>query len=634
MPNRITSVHWLKATVKFLWGKKDVGIALLALICIILYLLLCLGAQQPTEGAERVLWGAMLIGGAPLLIELLIGVVRGQFGSDLLAGMSIATAAALNEPLAGTLVVLMLSGGAALESFAVKKANSVLEALAKRMPSVAHRKVDNSLVNIAIDKIAIGDLLVVLPHECCPVDGVVVQGHGSMDEAYLTGEPFQISKSVGSAVLSGALNGNSALTVQAVRLAQDSRYARIMQVMQQSQQQRPQLRRLGDQLGMAYTPLAIAVAAAAWIYSGEALRFLAVLVIATPCPLLIAIPVAIIGSISLSAKRGIIIRDPVVLERIGTCKTMIFDKTGTLTYGKPSLVEQIVAPSLSSNEVLSLVASLEQYSKHPLATAVIQRARANGAVLIGAESVQERPGQGMSGKVGDRLVRVTSTKQLLAQQPDLLPLLPPASTGLECVVVIDHEYAATYRFRDEPREESASFIGHLSPKHGFEKLLLVSGDRHSEVAYLASQVGITQVYAGKSPEEKLQIVREHTAHGGTVYVGDGINDAPAMLAATVGLAMGQNSEVTAQAAGAVIMNNRLGMVDELLHIATRMRRIALQSAVGGMVLSLIGMFFAALGYLPPVAGALCQELIDVLAVLNALRAAWPPLLLSDYPEST
>jgi P-type E1-E2 ATPase len=240
----------------------------------------------------------------------------------------------------------------------------------------------------------------------------------------------------------------------------------------------------------------------------------------------------------------------------------------------------------------------------------------------------------MSGKVGDRQVRVTSTKQLLAQQPDLLPLLPPASSGLECVVVIDQAYAATYRFRDEPREESASFIGHLSPKHGFEKLLLVSGDRHSEVAYLASQVGITQVYAGKSPEEKLQIVREYTARGGTVYVGDGINDAPAMLAATVGLAMGQNSEVTAQAAGAVIMNNRLGMVDELLHIATRMRRIALQSAVGGMVLSLIGMFFAALGYLPPVAGALCQELIDVLAVLNALRAAWPPLLLSDYPEST
>jgi heavy metal translocating P-type ATPase len=634
MPNSTTSDHWESATVKFLWGKKDVGIALLALICISLYLLLRLGAERPTDGAERVLWGAMLIGGIPLLIELLLGVVRGQFGSDLLAGMSIATAAVLNEPLAGTLVVLMLSGGAALETFAVKKASSVLEALAQRMPSVAHQQVDNSLIDIAIDKIAIGDLLVVLPHECCPVDGVVVQGHGSMDEAYLTGEPFQISKSIGSAVLSGALNGNSALTIQAVRLAQDSRYARIMQVMQQSQQQRPQLRRLGDQLGMAYTPLAVAVATAAWIYSGEALRFLAVLVIATPCPLLIAIPVAIIGSISLSAKRGIIIRDPIVLERIGTCNTMIFDKTGTLTYGKPSLVEQIVASQWSGQDVLSLVASVEQYSKHPLATAVIQRARSDGAILIGAQSVQESPGQGMSGKVGDRQVRVTSTKQLLAQQPDLLPLLPPASSGLECVVVIDQAYAATYRFRDEPREESASFIGHLSPKHGFEKLLLVSGDRHSEVAYLASQVGITQVYAGKSPEEKLQIVREYTARGGTVYVGDGINDAPAMLAATVGLAMGQNSEVTAQAAGAVIMNNRLGMVDELLHIATRMRRIALQSAVGGMVLSLIGMFFAALGYLPPVAGALCQELIDVLAVLNALRAAWPPLLLSDYPEST
>lgn len=634
MPTSTTLDHWLVASTKSLWEKKDVGIAMLAMICIGFNLLLRYAYEQPIEDADRILWLAMLIGGTPLLMELLLGVVRGKFGSDLLAGMSIATAAALGEPLAGTLVVLMLSGGAALESFAIKKASSVLEALAQRMPSSAHRQVDHALVDITIDQIAIGDLLVVLPHECCPVDGVVVDGHGSMDEAYLTGEPYEVSKSVGSNVLSGALNGSTALTIQAVRLAQDSRYARIMQVMQQSQQQRPQLRRLGDQLGMAYTPLAVAIALAAWMYSGEALRFLAVLVIATPCPLLIAIPVAIIGSISLSAKRGIIIRDPVVLERIGTCNTMIFDKTGTLTYGKPSLVEQIVVPGWRCEEVLSLVASLEQYSKHPLATSVIERARADGLQLISAVRVQERPGQGMSGQVGDREVRVTSANQLLTQQPDVYSQLPPPSTGLECVVVIDQAYAATYRFRDEPREESASFIGHLNPKHGFEKILLVSGDRQSEVAYLASRVGITQVHAGKSPEEKLQIVRDETARGGTVYVGDGINDAPAMLAATVGLAMGQNSEVTVQAAGAVIMNNMLGMVDELLHIAIRLRRIALQSAIGGMALSLVGMLIAALGYLPPVAGAVCQELIDVLAVLNALRAAWPPLLLRDYPHST
>jgi heavy metal translocating P-type ATPase len=470
----------------------------------------------------------------------------------------------------------------------------------------------------------------VAPHEICPVDGEVVQGRGVMDEAYLTGEPYQISKSVGSEVLSGAINGESALTIRATRLAVDSRYARIMQVMQQSQQERPLLRRLGDQLGAFYTPLAVAIAVAAWIASGEAIRFLAVLVIATPCPLLIAIPVAIIGSISLAARRSIVIRDPAILEQIGQCRTMIFDKTGTLTYGEPKLTEQFTAPGRDAKEVLQLAASLEQYSKHPLATPVVEAARAEGLSLSTVESVQERPGQGMVGSVGGREVRISSRKQLLAMAPQAADELPPPAAGLECVVMIDGRYAATYHFRDEPRPEGASFVGHLTPRHSFDRVMLVSGDRLSEVEYLARRVGIKDVYAGKSPEEKLEIVRAETDRTKTVYVGDGINDAPAMLAATVGVAMGQRSEVTTEAAGAVIMDNMLGKVDELLHIGQRMRRIALQSAVGGMALSVAGMLVAAAGYLPPVAGAVLQEAIDVVAVLNALRAAWPPKSLTDY----
>lgn len=613
-----------------LWERRNLAIAVIALISIVAHVVLRFICGWSESAANWPLWFCLAIGGGPLVIELAIRLLQREFGSDLLAGISIVTAVLLGEYLAGSLVVLMLSGGAALESFAVRRASSVLDALARRMPSLSHRKSAAGLVDVAIGDILLHDELVVLPHEICPVDGVVVEGRGSMDEAYLTGEPYRVSKSIGSEVLSGAINGEAALTIQATRLPVDSRYARIMQVMQSSQQQRPRLRRLGDQLGAFYTPLAVAIALVAWLMSGEALRFLAVLVIATPCPLLIAIPVAIIGSISLAARRSIIIRDPAVLERIGRCRTMIFDKTGTLTYGEPKLVEQFVAVGIDRSDVLRFAASLEQYSKHPLAVAVLAAAREEQIELLAAERVQEQPGAGLLGTIQGRMIGITSAKKLLISQPGAKASLPPAAGGLECVVTINGNYAATYRFRDEPREEGAAFINHLGPRHGFEKVMLVSGDRLSEVEYLAERVGIHDIYAGKSPEEKLTIVREETARQETVYVGDGVNDAPAMVAATVGLAMGQRSEVTTEAAGAVLMDNMLSRVDELLHIGVRMRRIALQSAVGGMIFSVVGMLLAACGFLPPVAGAISQEVIDVFAVLNALRAAWPPRELTDY----
>ncbi len=613
-----------------LWERRHSSIAIVTVLCLSADLTMQFGLRLPETTARWALWVALVVGGGPLVVELTIRLLRRQFGSDLLAGISIVTAVVLGEYLAGTLVVLMLSGGEALESFAVRRASSVLDALARRMPSVAHRKTESGLVEIPLGAIRIGDVLEVLPHEVCPVDGTVIQGRGRMDEAYLTGEPYRVSKSVGSEVLSGAINGEAALSVRAERLPVDSRYARIMQVMQQSQQTRPRLRRLGDQLGAFYTPLAVGIALASWVASGQPVRFLAVLVIATPCPLLIAIPVAIIGSISLAARRSIIIRDPTVLERIGGCRTMIFDKTGTLTYGEPRLVEQHQAPGFEGRDVLRLAASLEQYSKHPLATAVLHAAKEAKLELLPADRVQELPGQGLLGTVQGRSVRVTSGPKLVAEQPEAAAWLPPQTGGLECVILIDGRYAATYRFRDEPRAEGQEFVGHLAPAHGFRKVMLVSGDRASEVEYLARRVGITEVYAGKSPEEKLAIVREETAKNPTVYVGDGINDAPAMVAATVGLAMGQKSEVTTEAAGAVVIDNMLGRVDELLHIGQRMRRIALQSAIGGMALSVVGMLLAAFGYLPPVAGAISQEVIDIAAVLNALRAAWPQGELSDY----
>jgi len=620
---------WFRAAVASVWRRRTTLIAIFSVASILLHVLLRFGLGQTAEVSRLPLFATFVFGGIPLVYELLVKLWKREFGSDLLAGISIVTALLLGEYLAGTIVILMLAGGEALESYALRSASSVLAALAKRMPSVAHRKRDAEIADIALDEVAINDTLVMYPHDICPVDGVVMDGHGVMDESYLTGEPFQITKTAGSTVISGAINGESALTIRVTKRAADSRYAKIMEVMRESEAKRPQLRRLGDRLGAIYTPVALVLAVFAGIISGDPIRFLAVLVIATPCPLLIAIPIAIIGSISLCARRAIIVKSPVVLEQIAECRTAIFDKTGTLTYGEPKLTEQIVASGFNQHHVLTLVASLETYSKHPLARAILAAAKAANIALPQAEEVSEQPGQGLRGTISGQHVLVTSRGSLIAQNILGADALPPSAGGLECVVAIDNRYAATLRFRDAPRADSRSFVKHLGPKHQFQRIMIVSGDRESEVRYLAEQVGIQEIQAQKSPEEKLAIVRQATAHAKTLYVGDGINDAPAMLAATVGMAIGQNSDVTTEAAGVVIMDNSLEKVDEFMHISRRMRVIALQSAVGGMFLSIAGMVFAATGHLTPVGGAITQEVIDVFAVLNALRAAFPPKVISD-----
>ncbi len=610
--------------------RRQLLVAALSLLAILAHLALRYGAGLRGPASDAPLWAAYVFGGAPLLWGLLGNLWRREFGSDLLAGVSIVTSVLLGEYLAGVIVVLMLSGGAALEAYAVGGASSALKALSARMPSVAHRRSGASFEDIALDEVAVGDLLEILPHEICPVDGTVVGGRGTMDESYLTGEPYLVSKTPGATVISGALNGEKPLTIRADRLAVDSRYAKIMEVMRDSDERRPRMRRLADRLGAWYTPFAVAVALLAWAASGDPVRFLAVLVVATPCPLLIAIPVTIIGSISLAAKRSIVVRDPTILETIDTCRSVIFDKTGTLTYGRPALVDRDTAPGFHPDEVLRLVAGAELYSKHPLSAAVLEAARALGGEPPPADEIAERPGEGLAAKIAGHDLLVTSRRRLARLLPEEAALLPETTAGLECVVVLDGRYAATFRFRDAPRTEGIEFIRHLGGKHRIGRAMLLSGDRQSEADYLAARVGIETVHAGKSPEEKLAIVREETAAHRTLYVGDGINDAPALAAATVGIAFGHDSDVTAKAAGAVVMDSSLRRLDELIHIGRRMRRIALQSAVGGMVLSVVGMGFAAAGHLPPVAGAIAQEFIDILAVLNALRVAIPPKTLTDY----
>lgn len=610
---------------------KQEGIAVLAITGLVVHLVL---RWLFPDIALYPLYVALVVGGGLLVIDLLRQVAVLEFRSDLLAGLSIVTSLLLEQYLAGTLVVLMLSGGQSLEAYAIRKASKVLEALAKRAPTIAHRKIGQGLEEVAVDSIEVGDQLQIFPHEICPVDGEVTAGNGVMDESFLTGEPFLIAKAPGSTVLSGAVNGEAALSIRATKKAVDSRYAKIMEVMRESEEKRPQMRRLADTLGAWYTPLAIVIALLAWYFSGDAIRFLAVLVIATPCPLLIAIPVAIIGSISLCASRGILIKNPIVLEQLDQCQTMIFDKTGTLTYGKPVLTEQTLIQSDDEREILQLVASIERYSKHPLASAILEKARQKGIALADVKQISEPPGQGLRGRVDGREIIVTSRRALerhgLASQAAQLP----TGGGLECVILLDGSLAAHYRFHDAPRSDSTSFIGHLGPAHGFKKLMIISGDREEEVRYLANSVGIDEVYSSQSPEQKVALVLKETQKAKTAYLGDGINDAPALVVATVGIAFGQNSDITAEAAGAVILDNTLERVDEFLHISKRMRRIALQSALGGMALSILGMGIAAFGFLPPVAGAISQEIIDVLAILNSLRTIWQPASLSDIPAAS
>src|SRR6185437_11867449 len=412
---------------------RENAIAAIAVAGIAAYLGLRYGAGVTPARADIALWMVLAVGGIPILGKLGQRVWAREFGSDLLAGIGIVAAVIAGEYLVGAIIVLMLAGGSSLEQMASGRASAVLDALARRMPQVAHRQRDGLLQDVPLAEVAVGDQLLVLPHEICPVDGTVVAGHATMDESYLTGEPFAIAKAPGAQVLSGAINGEAALTVMADKLAVDSRYAKIMAVMAQTAKRRPRLQRLGDRLGAWYTPLAVAIAVLAWAVSGDGVRFLAVIVIATPCPLILAIPVAVVGAISLSARHAIIIKNAAALERIVSCRIVILDKTGTLTYGRPAVTDIHLTPGFERQEVLQAAASLEAYSKHPLAQAVVKAASNEGLRLQPVSAISEPPGQGLRGMVAGRAVRITGRGKL---PPAMAAALPAVAPGLECVVLL------------------------------------------------------------------------------------------------------------------------------------------------------------------------------------------------------
>lgn len=606
-------------------------IALGSVVAIAVSLGLDVAGASPTA-VQIPLVVIVVVGGVPLVWDIVRDLIARTPGADLLAAIGIVTAVLLDEWLVAAIIVLMLSGGEALEHAATARASRVLEALAKRAPTMAHVFTEgDQTTEVNVADIQVGDRILVLPHEVCPVDGQVVSGHGSMDESYLTGEPYVISKSVGSRVLSGAINGENALVIEATHTAADSRYAQIVGVLAEAEENRPKMRRMADRIGAWYTVLALAMGILGWLVSSDPERFLSVMVIATPCPLLIAVPVAIVGAISLAARSAIIIKDPGVLERIPATTTMMFDKTGTLTYGRPRLTEVDLGPGFTREEVLRLAGSMERYSRHPLAGAVLDAARTElgEGFAEHVEQLAEKPGAGLTATVAGRRVQITSRSKA-ADAIDDPSAIPPEVGAMESVMIVDGRYAATLRFRDEPRVGTSQFIDHLGPRHGVTRTMLISGDTSSEVAYLAERVGIADVHAGASPERKLELVLEERQKGPVLFLGDGINDAPAMAAADVGIAFGQESDVTTEAAGAVILDSSLERLDELLHIGERMRRIALQSAIGGIVLSMIGMVLAVMGMLPPLVGAAAQEAIDLLAILNAARVVAVRRPLADF----
>lgn len=599
------------------------------------------------------------LGGIPLLLQISAKILKGNFGADIIALIALILAVYLQEFFTANLIILMLASGQALEEYASKKASFVLLALSKRMPNIAHFKQENSFIDVETDKLKIGDLVAIFPHETCPIDGEVVSGNGSMDESYLTGEPYRISKTIGSKVLSGAINGDSLFVIRVEKLAQNSRYAKIVEVIKQAEEQKPNLRRIADNVGAVFAPLALVIAGFSYLFTENMTNFLAVLTIATPCPLLIAVPIAIISAISKAAKSGIIVKDPKILERLPTCATAIFDKTGTLTCGEPSLSEIIALGSFSEIEILQKAASLERYSRHPLAGAIIKAASEKHILLLDAQNIAEKPGVGMSGTINQKEILITSRNKLekifenkflvsktesdsnetamiktqihgKMNLSEFISKLPEPTFGLECLVIVDGEIAGCLRFRDQPRHDSHSFIGHLGPNHGFTKVILLSGDRDLEVNYLAKSLGIKECYSSQTPEQKLAFVKKETKAAPTLFMGDGINDAPALLAATVGIAFGQGDGITSESAGAVILESSLEKVDELIHISISMRKIVLQSAVGGMILSVIGMILACFGLISPATGAIAQQVIDFIAILNSLRLAFGKEIKSDF----
>ncbi|MBV8616293.1 MAG: heavy metal translocating P-type ATPase, partial [Acetobacteraceae bacterium] len=588
------------------------------------------------RGMGRADWAAwlMLAGTVPVLVAVLVdslaSLARREVGLDIIALLSIGGAIALEQYVAAGVIGLMLSGGRALEDFAEARAQREMTALLARVPRTAHRFEGERLVAVPLESVAVGDRLLVRAGETVPVDGVVAQGPAVLDESALTGEPLPVTRGPGERLRSGTVNAGAPFGMTAASTATESTFAGIVRLVQAAQEAKAPSARLADRAAIVFTPLAVALAGAAWALSGDPVRGLAVMVVATPCPLILGVPVAVVSGLSRCAGRGVLVKGGGALERLARVRTLFLDKTGTLTAGRARVAAVEAAPGVTNEEVLRLAASLDQLSQHPIAEAVVAAARARGIALAMPAAVAEEPGAGVTGLVEGRRVSVGSHAYVAARAAPadwggrfLRRMGYEGATG--AFVAADGAMLGAILLADEIRPDSPRAL-RLLREAGIARVVMLTGDRRDVAEAIGAALGVDEVRAEQRPEDKLAAIaeaRQGPRGAACAMVGDGVNDAPALAAADVGVAMGaRGSGASSEAADVVLLVDRLDRLAEARAIAHGARRIALQTVAVGMVLSIVAMAVAALGFLPPVAGALLQEAIDVAAILNALRMLW------------
>lgn len=592
-----------------------------------LLLSMVLYAMHLPAAVNGVLLITLIVGSLPLIIEVAESMLHGQFGVDLIAIVAIITAFILGQYLAGVVVLLMLSGGEALEAYALRRARKELTSLIENAPTSAHKKDGDRVTDVPADSIVPGDLIVVKPGERIPVDGVVVDGIAMVDESALTGEALPIRKAHGHNVLSGSVNKDALLTVKASKPASESKYAQIIRLVQQAEEKKAPFVRLADRYSVIFTTITFVIAAAAWWISGDAIRLLAVLVVATPCPLILATPTAFASGISVAAARGIIAKHGGVLEKLGEAKSFLFDKTGTITLGTP-VINRIESWEHSESEILNIAATLDQFSTHTLARSLTAEARTRNITLGSADNFREEFGEGVSGDIDGTYYIVGRLKYLeslgvsandaqkkrhdAARIAGEIPVFVATRTAILGAIV----------FADQVRPNVKQLFAHID-RLGIQKVLMLTGDKAEVARQTAAKIGLpaSAVHAELLPEDKVRIVEEtRKTHSPVVMVGDGVNDAPAIAEADVGIAMGGHGATASSEAGdIVILVDRIERVGEALLIGHRVLHIAKQSIFVGIGLSTACMIIAAFGYIPPIMGAFLQEAIDVAVILNALR---------------
>ncbi|MGZ8812821.1 MAG: heavy metal translocating P-type ATPase [Mycobacterium sp.] len=573
----------------------------------------------------------------PAMLWVVAALRRGRVGVDLIAVLSLLGTLLVGEYLAGALIAVMLAGGRALEAAAERRASHDLRALLEHAPRFARRRVGTEVTVIPIADVTVGDVLVVGPGEIVPVDGRVVGAVAVLDESVLTGEPLQVERTAGEPVRSGVVNAGAAFELRATATAQDSTYAGVVRLAEQAGAESAAIVRLADRYAAWFLPLTLFVAGGAWLASGSAVRAVAVLVVATPCPLLLAAPVAIVSGLSRASRHGVVIRSGGALESLGSATTLVMDKTGTLTMGRPAVVDVLAAAGRDAAEILRLAASVDQMSPHVLAEAIVTEAATRGYQLSLPDEVVEEAGRGVTGTVDGHRIQVGKLTSDGAEADWARAALNRARLDSAAIawVRVDQDLAGAVLLRDPLRRDAPRTMRRLRSA-GFNRLVMLTGDRAEPAREVATVLGLDDVYAQQSPSDKVAAVRAERERAVTVMVGDGVNDAPALAAATVGVAMGaRGATASSEAADIVLTTDRLDRLADAMDMARWSRRIAVQSAVVGMTLSVAAMAMAALGWLPPAAGALLQEGIDVAVILNALRALrGNPAVQIDLPAGT